>query len=110
LWVGALAGVVRAVAWISAPRVVAASYVAVGWAAGIGLPEILDRLPTAPVVLLGVGGALYMVGAVVYAARKPNPWPRTFGFHEVFHTLVILAAATQFVAIAGWIVPFAATG
>jgi hemolysin III len=111
VWVGALAGIVRAVAWVSAPRVVvAASYVAVGWAAGIGLPELLDRLPTAPVVLLGVGGALYMAGAVVYAARKPNPWPRTFGFHEVFHTLVILAAATQFVAIAGWIVPLAATG
>ena len=61
-------------------------------------------------MLLGVGGALYMVGAVVYAARKPNPWPRTFGFHEVFHTLVILAAATQFAAIAGWIIPLAATG
>ena len=56
---------------------------AVGRAAGIGLPEILVRLLTAPVMLLGVGGALYMVGAVVYAARKPNPWPRTFGFHEV---------------------------
>ena len=109
VWVGALSGIVRAVAWISAPRVlVAASYVAVGWAAGIGLPDIIDRLPTAPVVLLGVGGALYMVGAVVYAARKPNPWPRTFGFHEVFHTLVILAAASHFAAIVGWIVPRAA--
>jgi hemolysin III len=111
VWVGALAGIVRAVAWISAPRVVvAASYVAVGCAAAIGLPETADRLPITPVVLLGAGGTLYMVGAAVYAARRPNPWPRTFGFHEVFHTLVILAAATQFVAMAGWIVPLAATG
>ena len=48
---------------------------------------------------------IYSAGAVVYASRRPNPWPRMFGFHEIFHALVILAAVTHFVAIAGWVIP-----
>ena len=59
-------------------------------------------------MLLGLGALLYCVGACVYAVKRPDPWPSTFGFHEVFHSLVILAAASHFVAIAGWIIPHAA--
>ena len=59
----------------------------------------------APFVLFVVGGLLYTVGAVVYASRRPNPWPRIFGFHEVFHALVIAAAVVHFVAMAGWVIP-----
>ena len=58
-------------------------------------------------MLLIAGGALYTLGAVVYAIRRPNLWPRTFGFHEVFHALVIAAALAHFIAIAGWVVPSA---
>jgi hemolysin III len=58
-----------------------------------------------PGVLLALGGVLYTLGAVVYAMKRPDPWPRTFGFHEVFHTLVILAAVVHFVAMAGWVIP-----
>ena len=109
VWGGALAGVVLSVAWITAPRVLAAlSYLAVGWAAVLALPSLAGRLPVAPLVLLLAGAALYTVGAVVYAAKRPNPWPRTFGFHEVFHAFVIAAAAAHFAAMAGWVIPGAA--
>jgi hemolysin III len=105
-WAGALGGVTLSVAWISAPRVLfAATYVALGWIALVALPELVSSLPLAPLVLIGAGGLLYTAGAVVYALRRPDPWPSVFGFHEVFHALVIVAAALQFVAMAGWIIP-----
>lgn len=108
VWLAALGGVVLSVAWISAPRVlVAASYLAVGGVAIAALPQLLDRLGAAPLLLLGLGALLYCVGAGVYAFKRPDPWPHTFGFHEVFHTLVILAATSHFVALAGWIIPSA---
>jgi hemolysin III len=110
VWAGAAGGIAMSVAWITAPRVlVALSYLVVGWAGVIGVPQIVDRLPAAPLVLLAVGGLLYTVGAVVYALKRPNPWPSTFGFHEIFHALVVAAAVTHFVAMAGWVVPFAAS-
>ena len=109
VWLAAVGGVVLSVAWISAPRVlVAASYLAVGGVALAALPQLLDRLAATPLLLLGLGALLYSVGAGVYAFRRPDPWPHTFGFHEVFHTLVILAAASHFAALAGWIIPSAA--
>jgi hemolysin III len=105
IWGGALAGIALSVAWITAPRVlVAASYVALGWVAVITLPQLAD-LGLVPLVLFAAGGVIYSIGAGVYALRRPNPWPQIFGFHEVFHALVILAAVTHFVAIAGWVIP-----
>ena len=106
VWAGALAGVALSVAWITAPRVlVAASYVALGWVSIVAMPQLADRLGVAPLGLFAAGGVLYSIGAAVYALRRPNPWPRTFGFHEVFHALVILAAVTHYVAMAGWVIP-----
>jgi hemolysin III len=106
VWSGALIGVVLSVAWITAPRVLnAACYLALGWVAIAAMPQLVERLDVAPLVLLTAGGALYSVGAIVYATKRPNPWPSTFGFHEVFHALVIAAAAVQFVAMAGWVFP-----
>jgi hemolysin III len=105
-WAGALAGVGFSLAWITAPRVlVAASYLALGWVAVIALPQLVSHLPVAPLVLLGAGGLLYSLGAAVYAARRPDPWPRVFGFHELFHAFVVLAAVAHFVAMAGWVIP-----
>lgn len=104
-WSGVLAGVVLSVAWIDAPRWLSTStYVAVSLAAAIGLPQMFERLDAAPLILVAVGGFLYTVGAVIFAIKLPDPWPRVFGFHEVFHALVIAAAAIHFVAFAGWII------
>ena len=108
-WAGALGGIALSLVWIDAPRaLVAASYVLVGWAALAALPRLPEQLSTAPLLLLGAGAALYIAGAAVYATRRPDPWPAVFGFHEVFHGLVVLAAISHFVAFAGWIVPGAA--
>jgi hemolysin III len=102
VWVGALAGVAMSVCWIDAPRVlVAGSYIAVGWVAIAAMPQLFSHGGAALPLLLLAGGILYSLGAVAYATKRPNPWPRTFGFHEVFHTLVIAAALVHFVAIAG---------
>jgi hemolysin III len=106
VWAGALGGVILSVAWITAPRVlVAACYLALGWVAVAVLPQLIERLDVAPVVLLASGGLLYTAGAIVYASRRPDPWPHVFGFHEVFHALVIAAALAHFVAMAGWVIP-----
>ena len=108
VWSGAVVGVVMSLAWITAPRwLQAACYLAVGWVAVIAVPQLADRTGIAPLVLLAAGGAFYTLGAIVYAIRRPNLWPRTYGFHEVFHTLVIAAALVHYIAMAGWVVPSA---
>jgi hemolysin III len=101
VWAGALAGVAMSIAWINAPRLlVALCYIAVGWVAVVAMPQLFSARGAAMPVLLLVGGILYSLGAAAYATKRPNPWPRTYGFHEVFHTLVIAAAVVHFVAIA----------
>jgi len=106
VWAGAVAGIAFSVAWIDAPRlIVALSYIAVGWVIVIALPEVLDEIGAAPALLFLAGGLLYSLGAVVYARKRPDPWPRVFGYHEVFHALVIAAAALHFGAMAGWVIP-----
>ena len=70
----------------------AACYVALGWVAVLAFPQMSAALPVAPIVLMAIGGVLYTVGAVIFALGRPNPWPRVFGFHEIFHVFVILAA------------------
>ena len=70
----------------------------------VAVPEMFD-LGVAPAVLLFVGGGLYTLGALAYALRRPNPVPAAFGYHEIFHLLVIGAAAARFVAIAAFVLP-----
>jgi hemolysin III len=107
-WVGAGAGVAFSLGWIHAPRAVrAGSYLILGWLALIALPQMLGRLGVVPLILLGACGVLYSVGAIIYASQRPNPWPRTFGFHEIFHALVIAAAAAQYAVVIGWVLPAA---
>ncbi|MCW2992671.1 MAG: hemolysin family protein [Conexibacter sp.] len=106
VWAGALGGVILSVAWITAPRVlIALCYLGLGWTVLFALPQMIDAMNVAPLVLLAIGGLLYTLGALVYATKRPDPWPTVFGFHEVFHALVILAAGVQFVALAGWVFP-----
>jgi hemolysin III len=101
VWGGALAGVVISLVWIDAPRwLTAVLYVALGWVSIVMMPQLWDRAGVLAVALLATGGVLYTVGAVVYARRRPDPAPRVFGYHEVFHALVIAAAAVHFAAIA----------
>lgn len=108
VWGGALAGVVFSVAWIDAPRwLQAATYVAIGWAALAAGPQLVDGIGVAGAALFAAGGLLYSIGAVTYATKRPDPWPQTFGFHEVFHALVVAAAIVHFLAIAGWVLPAA---
>jgi hemolysin III len=106
VWAGALGGVALSVAWVTAPRLLfAISYLALGWAMVVAFPELISTLELTPILLFGLGGVLYSAGAVIYAMRRPNPWPSTFGFHEIFHALVVAAAVIHFVAMAGWVIP-----
>jgi hemolysin III len=109
VWTGAALGIAFALAWIDAPRLLtAATYLAVGWAGVVAVPQLLTKVGVAAFVLFLVGGVLYSAGATIYAMRRPNPWPRVFGFHEIFHLLVIAAALVHFIAMAAWVVPHAA--
>jgi hemolysin III len=101
VWAGAALGVARAVFWPDAPRALSAVlYVGLGWAVVPFLPELYARLGLLGLALLGGGGLLYTVGAVVYARRRPDPAPRIFGYHEVFHALVVAAAVLHFAMVA----------
>ena len=101
VWAGALSGIVLKFAWIDAPRWLTATvFVALGWVAVFAMPQLWSQLGAAPVLLLGVGGLLYTVGAVIYATKRPDPVPTVFGYHEIFHLLVIAAAAIQYSVVA----------
>jgi hemolysin III len=101
VWTGAALGILRAVLWVRAPKpLVAAIYVALGWVLLPVLPRLRAVLEAGGLALLAAGGALYTIGAVVYTTRRPDPAPRVFGYHEVFHALVIGAAACHFAAVA----------
>jgi hemolysin III len=100
VWGGAALGVALNVSWIDAPRwVTTPVYLLVGWVGVIAAPQVFTELDVASAVLVVIGGALYSLGALVYATQWPDPFPAVFGFHEVFHVLVVLAAVTQFVAV-----------
>jgi hemolysin III len=105
VWTGALAGVALKALWPYAPAWVGVPiYVALGWVAVFVLPDLLHNAGVAAFVLLLVGGALYTAGGVMYALRRPDPWPSTFGFHEFFHAATVLAAICHHVAI--WLALF----
>ncbi|HUQ23869.1 MAG TPA: hemolysin III family protein [Gaiellaceae bacterium] len=105
VWCGAGAGLLLNLAWVDAPKwLTALVFIALGWVGVAAVPELLD-LGVAPTVLVFSGGGLYTLGALTYATRRPNPVPATFGYHEIFHLLVIAAAVVHFVAIAAFVVP-----
>jgi hemolysin III len=104
VWMGALAGMIISVAWPMAPKwIMVILTVGLGWAIVPTFPAMLAVIGWSGLALLGAGGIAYTVGAVVYATRFPDPNPRVFGYHEVFHVLVIVAAVCHFIAIAGTI-------
>ena len=101
VWGGAVLAVLQRVVWRGAPKWVAAALaVALGWVGVVAFPMLLDATGWTGAALLLVGGALYTLGAVVYALRRPDPIPHVFGYHELFHALTIAAAGSQYAAIA----------
>lgn len=100
VWSGAGIGTAISVLWVGAPkRLMAALYVLLGWIAVPVLPSLVGRLGAGALALVVGGGLLYTAGAVIYAYRRPDPYPTVFGFHEVFHLLVVAAAACHFVVV-----------
>lgn len=99
VWVGAAAGVVVNNVFHHAPSWVrTVPYLVLGWVSVVLLPALWRLSPTVTLLVAG-GGLAYTVGAVVYASRRPDPWPSTFGYHEVFHALTLVAVALHWVAV-----------
>jgi len=105
IWCGTAFAIVLKVVWVRAPKKLAAGIgLALGWVGVAAFSQLL-RLGAPGLVLLLVGGLLYSAGAVVYMRRRPDPLPRVFGYHEVFHVLTLAAATCQAVAIAFFVLP-----
>jgi hemolysin III len=101
VWVLAVAACAVHMAWMNAPElVVGATFVGLGWVAGLALPGVWIHGGPAPGLLVLAGGLLYTAGALCYRRRRPDPVPSVFGYHEVFHTFVCAAAACQYIAMA----------
>ncbi len=108
VWAGAAAGIVVELIWVDAPKWVSTIvYLAVGWIGAIGFPAVVITAGIGAGILIAAGGVLYTVGAVIYARQSPDPRPATFGYHEIFHVLVIAAAVAHFAAVALYALPAA---
>jgi hemolysin III len=100
VWSAALGGIAFRILWVGAPRwLYTPIYLALGWVAVFYLEDIYHEGGAAVITLLAVGGALYSIGAVVYAIKRPNPSVRWFGFHEVFHALTLGAYVAHYIAV-----------
>ncbi len=101
VWGGAFIAILLKLAWVDSPKWLAAAIgIALGWIGVVALPQIWDHAGAPGVGLLAIGGILYTAGAVVYTLQRPDPVPAVFGYHELFHALVIGAAACQYAAVA----------
>ena len=106
IWSGAALGIFLKLVWIDAPKwLVTSIYVALGWVVLVAAPDLLDDLGVTAAAMVAAGGLLYTAGALVYALERPDPVPAVFGYHEVFHVLVILAAGLQYAVVAFWVLP-----
>ena len=106
VWGGALAGIGLHLFWFDAPKGLSALiYVLLGWSGTMALPELIGHVGWAATGLFLLGGVLYSLGAAIYALRRPDPIPAIFGYHELFHALVIVAAAAHYAVIALYVLP-----
>jgi hemolysin III len=104
VWGGAAGGIVLKLVWIDAPKWLGALiYVVLGWVTVVTFPALVRHVGVVATCLVALGGVLYTTGAVVYATRRPDPSPTVFGYHEVFHLLVVLAAALQYAVVVFWV-------
>jgi hemolysin III len=108
VWTGALIAAALELRPTPATRgAVVVLSIALGWVAVPALPAVLEKLGWVATALIGLGGVLYTVGAVIYARRRPDPLPDVFGYHEVFHALTVAGAASHYAVIAFWVLPLA---
>jgi hemolysin III len=108
IWLLTVVGVIIVTTGVAVPRyALVLLYVVVGWSALFALPVMAARLGPSGMAYILAGGGLYSLGALAYALRRPRLWPSVFGYHEVFHILVLAATAVFFAFIAGRIVPYA---
>ena len=106
VWSGALAAVLLKFVWLDAPTWLSSVIgITLGWVGVVIAPQLLDELGRGGASLVLAGGVAYTAGALVYAFRRPDPYPAVFGFHEVFHVLVIAAVALQYSAVAFCVLP-----
>jgi hemolysin III len=104
VWSLAGVGMLLKIAWPGAPRALGVGlYVGLGWLGLIAAWELFAGLTATPLALLVAGGALYTAGGLAYATRWPDPWPRVFGYHEVFHSLVVAATALHFAVVVAFV-------
>jgi hemolysin III len=105
VWSGALIAILLKLCWLRAPKwLSAANGLVLGWIGAAAFGQLL-KLPSPALVLVVASGLLYTAGAVVYAIRRPDPLPRVFGYHELFHVLTVLAVAAEYVAVAFFVLP-----
>jgi hemolysin III len=105
VWGGAAAAIAMKFLWVRSPKWLSAvTGIALGWAGIAAMPQVAHYAGATAVILLGIGGLAYTVGAVVYARRRPDPVPAVFGYHELFHALTLVAVTCQYVAIAFFVV------
>jgi hemolysin III len=101
IWISAGAGIALHLFWYDSPKWLSTvTYVAMGWLGVTAVPELVGQVGWTPAMLLLAGGIVYSVGALVYALQRPDPIPHVFGYHEVFHALVVVAALVHYVAVA----------
>lgn len=102
VWIGAITGILlKTLAWERTQKIGAALYIVLGWVVIVALPQILGGMSTTGVTLLVIGGVLYTAGAVVLFRRYPDPAPRVFGYHEIFHSMVLGAGLCHYMAVLG---------
>jgi hemolysin III len=100
IWSGVALGVLVSMLWPGAPKFVSATIaVAVGWTIVPYFSRIAEALSSAQLILIVLGGLAYTAGAVIYAVKRPNPWPRVYGYHELFHTLTLVGAGLHLAAV-----------
>jgi hemolysin III len=105
VWIGAAAAILTKFCWVGAPKWMSVFFgLTLGWIGVAAMPQLEHSAGIAAVALLAAGGIAYTVGAVVYGLKRPDPFPRVFGYHEIFHAFTLVALACQYVAIAFFVV------
>jgi hemolysin III len=106
VWSGAAAAILLKMLWVDAPKWLAAVFgISLGWVGLVASPQLFGGIGVVGSLLLIGGGVFYTVGAIVYARRRPDPFPAIFGYHEIFHALVIAAVALQYAVVAFFVLP-----
>lgn len=105
VWTGAAAAIVLKLAWVHAPKWLSAAIaIGLGWVGVAAIPQLIRADGVTPVVLIAAGGLAYTAGGIVYARRRPDPFPAVFGYHELFHALTLVGLGLQYAAIAFFVI------